>query len=70
MAFSYHASSINKSESDVNLALQRQKGTYSLKVFHRVALHLMQVLVAQINVSLGEDVTSAIVVSVSAQIIS
>lgn len=44
--------------------------TYPLEVFHCIALHLLEVLVAQVDVPLGEDVTRPIVVSVSPQVIS
>ena len=43
---------------------------YSFKVLHSVSVHGFQVLIAEINVSLCEDVPTAIVISVPSQLIS
>ena len=43
---------------------------YPFKVLHSVSVHGFQVLIAEVNVSLCEDVPTAIVISVPSQLIS
>ncbi len=46
-----------------------EKMTYSFDIFHSIRFYLRQVLIAKVYIPLCEDITAAIVVSISSEFI-